>query len=169
MKNKVLKVFRVFTMCLICTMLFTTQVKAETEEDVDWMIPITVQSKILPPDIKSSVAQIHGITRGVYFSTATLAIGNPEPGVIMINTDVMCSSKVDKIYMKIYLDVKQNGKWSQVKTWSFTKYNAVVASEYFEYTDFEPKQTYRLRGAYSVTLGDFSENASGNTEGLYCQ
>lgn len=169
MKNKVFKALNAIVMCLICMVLFSTQAMAEAEEDVDWMIPITVQSKILPPDIKSSVAQMHGITRGAYFSTATLAIGNPEPGVIMINADVMCSSKVDKIYMKVYLDVNKNGKWNQVKSWSFTKYDVVVASVYMEYTDYEPNQIYRLRGAYAVTEGDIVENASGLTDGLNCE
>lgn len=165
MKNKV---FKFLSVCLIFVLLCVMPSYASDDEDAGWVLPVTTPSKFLPKG--STVAKSSTIMpRGKYFSVAVIQISNPESGVIGITGNTVCSQSVDKIYMKIYLDVYKDNKWRQVDSWSFNTYDEMTNLQYIEITDFDSGYYYRLRGTHVVYEGDEKENRSTFTDGLYCE
>lgn len=164
MKNKV---FKFVTMCLASIMLLAAPAFAN-EGGVEELRPDKLHSDSIT-ESKKPMARASINPRGTYFSVATVSLENPEPGVIGIMGDVICSEEVDKITMTLYLDVYKNGKWSQVDSWSSVTLNEVVAAEYFEYTDYTPGYSYRVRGNFAVYKGIHKETAKGQTDSLYCE
>lgn len=165
MKNKV---FKLVTMCLVSVILFAVPTFAG-EKDLSEMHSISVQTEKETVGMQKATTRVIGNTRGTYFSVATISIENPEPGVIGINADVMCSQDVDKITIKMFLDVKMNGKWSQLKSWSSETLNNAVAGKYVEYTNFNSGYEYRARGSFFVYEGNNRETANGQTDSLVCE
>lgn len=161
------KVFKLAVLCFMCVVFFSMPVFASEEDDPDALIPITVESKLLPPDVKFCRVVIpNGDFRGNYFSNMIIEILNPEPGVVGISAGVVCSEKVDRIYLKVYLDVKKSSGWSQVKSWTYNEYNAVINTQYEEYTGAKAGEYYRLRASYTVYMGEDRESGSSNTDAL---
>lgn len=161
------KVFRIVTLCLICIVFFSTPVFASEKDELDAMIPITVESKLLPPDVKfSRVVTRSSSARGKYFTDMILEISNPEPGVVGVAAGVTCGMKVDKIHLKVSLDVKTSSGYSQVKSWTYDTENVVVSSQYEEYTGVKAGQYYRMRASYVVYMNGDRESGSSNTEAI---
>lgn len=161
------KVFKLVTLCFMCIVFFAMPVFASEEDDLDAMIPITVESKLLPPDVKfSRVVTPNGALRGKYFSHMILQVSNPEAGVVGVSAGVVCSEQVDRISLKVYLDVKNGSNWSLAKSWTYNEYDAVINTQYEEYTGAKAGEYYRIRASYVVYMGNEKENGSSNTEAI---
>lgn len=161
MKNKV---FKLVTMSLVCVMLFAMPVFANERRTTP-----SPDSAVSSVGIRKSTSQVLKNTRGTYFSVATITMDNPRAGVLTVDADVICSEEVDKIVMKLYLDVYRNGSWSQVKSWTSTTLNEVVAAESFEYTNAVAGSTYQIRSNYAVYKGNYKETATGVTKEYTCE
>lgn len=162
------KVFKLVFMCMVSVFLFAVPAFAG-EGDMSGSSNISVRTEKERLGVQKATTRVVGNTRGTYFSVATISIENPERGVIGINADVLCSQDVDKITIKMYLDVKKNGKWSQIKSWSYDTYDNAVAGKYIEYTDFDSGYEYRARGTFFVYVGNYKESATGQTDSFYCE
>lgn len=161
------KVFKLVTLCLMCIVLFSMPVFASEEDELDALIPVTVESKLLPPDVKfSRVYTKNGNFRGNYFSDMLIQISNPEPGIVGVSAGVTCSERVDRIYLKVFLDVKKGSSWSLVKSWTYNEYDAVINTQYEEYSGVKAGDYYRMRASYIVYMNGERESGSSNTEAL---
>ena len=161
------KVFKLVTLCLLCIALFSMPVFASEEDELDALMPISVESKLLPPDVKfSRVVTRSSTARGKYFSDMILEISNPEPGVIGVAAGVTCGMRVDRIYLKVCLDVKNGSGFTQVKSWTYDTENVVVSSNYEEYTGAKAGQYYRMRASYIVYMNGERETGSSHTDAL---
>lgn len=139
---------------------------------------ITVESNLLPREVRESTDFMRTMRRGVFFAAADLKIANND-GDIDVAGHAYMSEAVDEIYMTIYLDrqvIDEDGdvSWENVDIFEFEFYaedypEGELTSESVEFTltGYPKNEYYRLRGSYAAVKDGLLEGFGPVTDGVY--
>ena len=139
---------------------------------------ITVESNLLPREVRESTDFMRTMRRGVFFFFSYLKIANND-GDIDVAGHAYMSEAVDEIYMTIYLDrqvIDEDGdvSWENVDIFEFEFYaedypEGELTSESVEFTltGYPKNEYYRLRGAYAAVKDGLLEGFGPVTDGVY--
>lgn len=167
------KMLKMLMCCFLLTVLIANTAFAYPTSLKNYA-PITVESQLLPPSVKSSSATSMGGQRGNFFGVGDLTIIN-QNGKIRVAAEAFMKEPVDDVYMTIYLDREVNGKWSQVAYYDFEfhskDYPEGLTTPGVDFTimDQPSGYYYRLRGSYIAFLNGANEGFGPVTDGILIQ
>lgn len=135
---------------------------------------VDLQSKLLPPSAKQSMATSSAVLRGDFFLSADIIIKDDGNGDIGAFAKAYMAVPVDEVYITIYLDKwdKDAERWRQV-----TYYDAeFYAKDYpdglgspsvsLTFKNQEKGYYYRLRGVFGAVKNQKFEGFSPVTDGI---
>lgn len=167
------KMLKMLTCCFLFTAL-TAETAFAYPAGLANYAPITMESQLLPPAVKSSRATSTGTKRGDFFGVGDLTIIN-QNGKVRVAAEAFMKEPVDDVYMTIYLDREINGKWNQVAYYDFEfhskDYPEGLTTPGVDFTimDQPSGHYYRLRGSYIAFLNGANEGFGPVTEGILIQ
>lgn len=163
-------------LCILFIMLLTIPVYGKTNEEI--IDEDAIQWSELEFATESNATQSDSnlkALRGMLIAEGLIQLSDESHGVLGILAETLCHTYVDRIDMKVYLDIMEPSEYDEYDwytldyyTYSWTKKDAKDEELYavsisFDLHGLERGRYYRLRGSHFAYYGDSIEMRNSQT------
>lgn len=116
--------------------------------------------------VKESTVTLENIARGNILNNGTASLTNNGNGEVNVYGAALGSVVCDKIIIKMRLQRYSNGYWTDVKTFSDTKYNVAMLTKSYN-VSVAKGYYYRVKAACAAYKGSTMESKTPMTDGIW--
>lgn len=157
------KVKRIMGLVFSLLLFFNLGVNVKASE-IDEVGKVVDGSALLR--VKESTVTLENIARGNILNNGTASLTNNGNGEVNVYGAALGSVVCDKIIIKMRLQRYSNGYWTDVKTFSDTKYNVAMLTKSYN-VSVAKGYYYRVKAACAAYKGSTMESKTPMTDGIW--
>lgn len=115
---------------------------------------------------KQSTVTLESIGKGNILNSGTASVANNGNGEVNVSGSVLAGVVCDKLLLKMRLQRYSNGYWTDVKTFSDTRYNHSLLTKSYN-VSVTKGYYYRVKAACAAYKGSTTETKMPITDGIW--